>query len=459
MSSCQHGSLTFSSPNTKKHDFKRPTEPEIRAALQTSSPPRKKSKKDHEVERAKAATSSRASILALPSSSTFPAPLALPGDELAWDPEYPPQSVQEWIDEEDRNTVTARRKTVYIAPPPSVSEDVDFVNEWATPGVRSGGSKQRQWTPPPSTEDVVEYLQAFYHGLPVKVLSEPTLGFTSWEAETKRKKSKHSSSSDNVQYIGLSTSDEAVRIRCRPSRDEIFTKQLNLDDVLDTAISILPENAYALLMLVNHDLYEHEEDDFCCGRAYGGSRVAVISTARYRPELDKKQGQVPLEHAWPASHCSAYISSFFSSKTPVVPSEKRHCKDAIEYHPGPAIAAAVIAFNAVSLPTSPVEMNTLWLGRVCKTASHELGHCFGMDHCMYFACVMQGTASLAEDSRQPPYLCPLDLAKVLRATGAEERERYEAILKVCERWKNDGMFAAFDAWIRTRLGNSDAVAW
>lgn len=64
---------------------------------------------------------------------------------------------------------------------------------------------------------------------------------------------------------------------------------------------------------------------------------------------------------------------------------------------------------------------------------------------------MQGTAHLAEDSRQPPYLCPVDLAKVLQATKADKKERYEALIQVCEKWKDDRMFAAFGAWIHSRL--------
>lgn len=106
--------------------------------------------------------------------------------------------------------------------------------------------------------------------------------------------------------IGLNTSTELIGIRWRPSPDGIFPGQLNLDDLLDTAISMLPADAYALLMLDEHDLYEDEDDDFCCGRAYGGSRVAVVSMARYNPHLDERQN-VEREHAWPASHCEAYM--------------------------------------------------------------------------------------------------------------------------------------------------------
>lgn len=116
--------------------------------------------------------------------------------------------------------------------------------------------------------------------------------------------------------IGLNTSTESIGIRWRPSPDGIFPGQLNLDDLLDTAISILPADAYALLMLVEHDLYEDEDDDFCCGRAYGGSRVAVASMARYDPHLDERQN-VERNHAWPASHCESYMRACCANAEPV----------------------------------------------------------------------------------------------------------------------------------------------
>jgi archaemetzincin len=37
--------------------------------------------------------------------------------------------------------------------------------------------------------------------------------------------------------------------------------QLNLNDLLDAAIEILPADAYALIMLVEHDMFEDEDDE------------------------------------------------------------------------------------------------------------------------------------------------------------------------------------------------------
>ena len=105
----------------------------------------------------------------------------------------------------------------------------------------------------------------------------------------------------------------------------------------------------------------------------------------------------------------------------------------------------------------------LWLSRVCKTAAHELGHCFALDHCVYYSCIMQATASMEEDDRQPPFLCPVCLPKLSSAVlmakpGADkaaERNyiiaRYEALRKFCLTWPDDVIFAGFAAWMHHRL--------
>ncbi|XMA15345.1 hypothetical protein WAI453_008136 [Rhynchosporium graminicola] len=43
-------------------------------------------------------------------------------------------------------------------------------------------------------------------------------------------------------------------------------------------------------MLLEHDLYDEEEDEFECGRAYCGSRLSVGSGAKYWPGFDKEEG-------------------------------------------------------------------------------------------------------------------------------------------------------------------------
>ena len=394
----------------------------------------------------------------LPPDSTFPAPLALPGDELSWEPKYPPQSLRSWIQDKHRNVVSDERRAIYVVPPPDAMEIVRWVKGWAVPDIQAKRDLQ-----PPDLDDVVAYLQAFYHDMPVTVLQQPTLRFCKFEETGRPMKRRKGAKRLHPDQIGLDTGTGAYRIRAR--KRDVYS-QLNLNDLLDAAMWILPDDAYALLMIVNQDLYEDDEDDFCCGRAYGGSRVAVVSTARYNPLLDDLH-EVDREYAWPASHRTEYVESCCSdvkvkkSKSKK-PKSKQRKPDDTRNRSGSvlaqdsAMAAALAAHQAVKLPAGDDEksdhyLRTLWLSRVCKTASHELGHCFCMDHCVYYACVMQGTAGLSEDARQPPYLCPVDTAKLLKATGADEGDWLEAMLAFCERYNGDRLFAAFAAWLRARL--------
>ena len=391
---------------------------------------------------------------------TFPAPLVLPGDEIANDPECPPQSFQEWLDDEDRNPVTKQRRTVYVVPAPQIPDEVEFMREWISP-------RCHQQTPQPQLpcyQDVHEYLTAFYHGISVKFLPQSAIRFMAWETE-KASKTLPRSKSRLPKYIGFGMGHECVRIRIRPSRDGVFSGQLNLNDLLDAAIRMLPKDAYALLFLVNHDIYEDEDDDFACGRAYGGSRVAVVSSARYNPSLDDLQS-VERDHAWPASHCSSYVSALCdeaeedSGRKPAKrhkPTKKKPAKASNSSsvpRPGPLEAAISVHRSSLLMTNLTLSsLSTLWLGRVCRTASHELGHCFGIEHCMYYACAMQSTASMSEDAAQPPYLCPVDLAKVLHATSDNAIRRYNALLAFCEKPVNQEspFFLSFAAWIRGRL--------
>jgi archaemetzincin len=394
--------------------------------------------------------------------ATFPAPLILPDDDLALDPRYPPQSLRSWILEKYRNQVTLERRTIYLAAPPAVDPRLGFVKKWTQPRRKGISSKIKQ----PIAQDVLSYLEAFYHGLPVKMLSPDMLSFTLEVADVDDFMVPDMTTKDR-RIIGLDTKtlSGCKGIRTRSKSHGEYTHQMNLNDLLDAAIWVLPDDAYALLLLVDHDLYEDEEDEFVCGRAYGGSRVAVISTARYNPGLDREQG-LEREHAWPASHCEAYLEACCDEAAPTKPSRRKKSAkvgnsdeiiaemgtDADSSTRPSSMQAAVSAHKSLpSLKASTAALSGLWLGRVCRTASHELGHCFGMDHCVYYACSMQGSASIIEDARQPPYLCPVDLAKVLKATEGNVKERYQALLAFCDRHEDVHIFAGYGAWIRGRL--------
>lgn len=50
--------------------------------------------------------------------------------------------------------------------------------------------------------------------------------------------------------------------------------------------------------------------------------------------------------------------------------------------------------------------------RCLKTACHELCHVFGLTHCPYYECLMNGSNLLEEADRKPFMLCPICLRKI-----------------------------------------------
>ena len=191
-------------------------------------------------------------------------PLILPDDDLACDPKYPPQSVKAWKTGKSRNAVVPERQTIYVAASPEITPTMARMAAWNVPSMRPA-SDLNDHVATPGVDQVVQYLEAFYYGLPVKVLppSEYPLSFVEWE-ESRRSRQKP----DENPQVALATASEAIRIRARPCPDATFPYQLNLNDILDVVIDVLPHDAYCLLLLVDQDLYEDEDDDFCCGRAY-----------------------------------------------------------------------------------------------------------------------------------------------------------------------------------------------
>lgn len=378
-----------------------------------------------------------------------------------------------------RNPFTQERKTIYVVPTPDIKPGTAFsrtLNGWSLPFVLQAPLKGGCDTP--KAKYIRNYLEAFYHPIPVRSLPN-TASFVPWTEGKSKPNPK-----EPPQYIGLQMGDNVTRITTRPCPDETYPRQLNLNDMLDAAIAALPLDAYALVLLTDHDLYEDDDDDFCCGRAYGNSRVAVVSSARYHPLLDEPEG-IDRAHTWPFSHCAAYVqrlcredaeeaedaeqaagstttgTSSTSKRrklTTTTPAPAPDPKPATPEPETPMMRVMRAGLGSLGPNHSPTGM---WLGRMVRTVAHELGHCLCLDHCSYYACVMQGTAGMAEDLRQPPYLCLVCEAKLARAVrdlgegGGDEGQvllgRYERLVRFCTLWKSVGMFAAYKGWLEERI--------
>ncbi|KAK5989352.1 Archaemetzincin-2-like protein [Cladobotryum mycophilum] len=363
---------------------------------------------------------------------TFPGPLILPEDDLAEDPEFPPQDFAEWRDEEERNPVTSARKTIYVVPSPKIEAEVSKMKLWG-PGA---SKKNHEVVEPPNLEDVVHYLAAFFHGIKVKVLDK-TFSWQVWDEPTGTTKRRATTPAkpydatplkdpDEERLIGLKTPKQQLfGIRCRPSPDGVSAMQVNLDDVLDALMGSIPRDAHSVVILLDQDMYEGDGDIFTAGRAYGGSRIAAVSHFRDHPLHAPPGGG---GHAWPLSHCAAYVDFLCAKSLPKGVKRSKALPTARGV--GPLHAAVEAAATTVgprsssssSVIVPPGSLNAQWLGRTVQTMAHELCHCLGMDHCVYFACVMQGSGNSEEAVRQPPYLCPVCLEKLAAGIGGGSSE-------------------------------------
>ena len=67
------------------------------------------------------------------------------------------------------------------------------------------------------------------------------------------------------------------------------------------------------------------------------------------------------------------------------------------------------------------------LKRACKVFAHEVGHVFGLPHCVEYRCAMNGSNSLPESDARPMHLCPVCLKKLEWNLGFDGVERYRRL--------------------------------
>lgn len=78
-------------------------------------------------------------------------------------------------------------------------------------------------------------------------------------------------------------------------------------------------------------------------------------------------------------------------------------------------------------PHESPEAARLCLRRTISTGTHELGHMFGMAHCQYYECNLNGSNHRQESDRRPLKLCPICLRKLHWNTGMDPEERYRQL--------------------------------
>jgi archaemetzincin len=148
-------------------------------------------------------------------------------------------------------------------------------------------------------------------------------------------------------------------------------RQILTTDVCACLRDTLPPDAFCMLGITMEDLYPDASWNFVFGQASLRERVGVYSFARYDP-------------------------AFYGE-------ERGRGGD------------------------------VLVLRRSCKVLAHEICHMFGLQHCIYYSCVMNGSNHLHESDSRPLHLCPVCLRKMHHSVGFNIVGRYRKLQQQCRK--------------------------
>jgi archaemetzincin len=95
----------------------------------------------------------------------------------------------------------------------------------------------------------------------------------------------------------------------------------------------------------------------------------------------------------------------------------------------------------------PDNYRSVMLKRSCRVLAHETGHMYGLRHCIYFQCMMNGANHMGESDTQPMFLCPVCLRKLHYAMRFDVVRRYRDLLAFYE----EVGFEQESVWLRKRL--------
>jgi archaemetzincin len=90
---------------------------------------------------------------------------------------------------------------------------------------------------------------------------------------------------------------------------------------------------------------------------------------------------------------------------------------------------------------------SLVLRRAAKILTHETGHMFGIKHCIFYQCNMNGANHLKEMDNTPMHLCPVCLRKMQHAVKFDPIERYQKLHVFYVKYKLDKEAG----WVKSRI--------
>mmetsp|Transcript_19784 Transcript_19784/g.28000 ORF Transcript_19784/g.28000 Transcript_19784/m.28000 type:complete len:432 (-) Transcript_19784:176-1471(-) len=249
----------------------------------------------------------------------------------------------------------------------------------------------------PSLEKLVKYTRAFFDRN-VRVLPAASISVDTHQSKKRKRKGSPDKAEFNLQFPpneskGSSTNSVTIKGRANPKHI-----QLQVSSVLD-ALSIFRDERnepkeFCIMAITMEDLFDAPKDLFCAGMAFGGSKVAVFSFFRYHPHLKMHPG------TW---HNFGYTEK--SSSYSYYEDNNQNPK------------------GLMPVP-QPLVNNPEFLRRSSKLLIHELGHLYGLDHCIFNRCLMMGTGHLVEDFQAPSHLCRVCLRKLQWRLGFAISGRY-----------------------------------
>jgi len=158
-------------------------------------------------------------------------------------------------------------------------------------------------------------------------------------------------------------------------RDQLQTKEIFL-----FLLHMVPRDAYCVLAITMMDLYPDKRWNFVFGQASTRDRIGVFSFARNHPD-------------------------FFS-------------------------AGKVVSLDKLSEVSVLAKQLMTW--RSCNILTHEITHMFGLEHCVYFSCLMNGRNHEEESDRSGSFFCPVCLHKLQHAIGFDFVARYKTMMTFYE---------------------------
>ena len=165
--------------------------------------------------------------------------------------------------------------------------------------------------------------------------------------------------------------------------------QYHTGKISSKMVKYVPNDAHCLISILLDDLYPGESWNYVFGEALYDKRVGVFSFARFG-------------------------DSFFEKNKPFF-------------------------FDSYVLYHS------------CNTLTHEICHTFGIMHCIYYTCLMNGANSLEEVKKHTLYECPVCLRKLQYSIGFDPLERYKKLLEVTKKF--GGYFEKACKWYEKRINS------